>query len=71
MLSPVALVIISAFMDGLIAAGSVLLGGGIEAGFQGGASKIPSMWVWVASGVTGIVAFAKEIKQRITDARKP
>jgi hypothetical protein len=59
-MTPVQLVILSGLTDFVIAGGGVILGGNLQSG-----GELPTVGVWIASVVTGAVAFAKEAKQRL------
>lgn len=63
-MNPILLVVLSALSDFVIAGGGVLLGGNLQ---MTKGDTIAS-GVWTVAVITGAVAFAKEIKQRISGA---
>ena len=71
-MNPIALVVISALSDAIIAAGGVVVGGNVAGSALAGTSstQIPPVGVWLAAGIWGAMAFAKEIKQNIQSAKE-
>jgi hypothetical protein len=67
-MNPIAIVVLSALSDGVIAAGGVMLGGNLQ-GTANGSGGVPTTGVMVVAGITGLIAFFKEIKQNLQGAK--
>jgi hypothetical protein len=70
-MNPIIVVLISATSDFIIAAGGVLVGGNVAGAATAGSavSQIPSPGVWIAACIWGAIAFAKEVKQNLQNAK--